>query len=294
MAITWDRSHETSTTGTTGTASYDALTGMYQITRTYQVNAEIATAIGDFTDTNIYSFTITHTDGATVTMREVARDATRIVGGASPQSRVVVTYEGHVLGVIRPEGESGTRTEKILYDLSPAHYIATSTGGVPSGIGPKNEGTNRYIPHSIWRVVHNVSSVYFYGTLWEIVSALNTCVNEDNWVFPTDTLIGSYWDAGTWLYLGMQFTRNRDTTFTLIHQFDFDNIDYHNVPWRPIVSESVSSTVGDKTKTGEVYTFGDVTNAQIYKICGRTATEMATYPLAYTDRRFEELFVTEV
>ena len=293
MAVTWDRKHETDSTGTTGVASYDKLTGMYQITRTYWLDTTTQAAICDPGSTDTLSFTLTHPDGSTVTMLEVAREANRVIGGSSPQARMVVTYEGHVLGLIRINSDHGVKSAKAYADLDPAHYISVGGISVPRGIGAHNEGTNAYAPHTVLEVVQNVSTAWYAGTLFDVIQNRLNTVNEYNWQLSA-TLLPTYWFEGEWLYLGAAVTSNRDNTYTLIHRLDYDGIDYHKAPWRETVSTSEDVTVGGITKSKETATYGSVINAQTSMICGRTTAEMNDYPYAYTIYRFADIFAAEV
>jgi hypothetical protein len=164
---------------------------------------------------------------AVVTMKAVARSAEYL---KQDESNLKVTYEGHLCmwpdstgatttagtglfnGVIAGRFEQGTRSEHMLvsYDCDDQ--------GKRKGIGAYGEGTNRLAPTCRWLITQNLSESD-YGWMSNVIQDLIGLVNEEDW---TDPVFGNKWAEEVWLYLGPHATQNRDGTYTLVHQFDYD------------------------------------------------------------------------
>ena len=232
-------------------ATYDARAGMYQIQRRFHVHLpwHLAAALPSraapdgttWPDSVPSGFSFVHADGATViAMCDVQRSATQ---KKDYESELTVTYEGHVCmwpksevgtttagafyhsGVMASRFEHGTKSERVTVSFD------RDAAGKRLGIGPNSEGANRYVPQVRWVITQNLTASD-YGLMFFTIAALTGCVNEDGW---KDPVYGSIWPAGLWLYLGAQSMENRDGTFTLQHQFDYEE---------KFVDDGVSTTAG--------------------------------------------------
>ena len=130
------------------------------------------------------------------------------------------TGAGFFNGVVASRFEQGTKSEQILvsYDLNLGVPIGSPGYCARTAIGPNNEGTNRLIPSCRWLITQNLQNCD-YGVMEDIIQGLIGTVNESGW---TDPVYGDPWWPGVWLYLGPQTVENRDGTYTLVHQFDYD------------------------------------------------------------------------
>lgn len=194
-----------------GHALYDSATGEYTSVRTFTVELEkddaiVATLEGDAAET----FTITHTDRdgveSAVTMRAVARDARRLKEGLS---EVLITYEGHVLGVIKEatKFDGGADSAQIYRDWD------------GQTIGADSEGVSRSVPTMQMTIIENIENADALQVVFPLWNELAGSVNESGWVDP---IMGITYAEGEWLYLFPKIAGNRDGTFTVSHAFELD------------------------------------------------------------------------
>ena len=160
------------------------------------------------------TISLTHYDGTTtVTLKEVERSAQSYKTEGARQSKVMVTYEGHVDTVFSAVPATSTTSSKLIMSLDDP----------PAGIGPDGEGTTRLLGQTtltITRVMpHN--SPDLWGMLFYVIPTLTGAVNESAWA-PT-ALDDTGYIEGAWLYLGASPTRQRDGSYIIVHEFAATN-----------------------------------------------------------------------
>ncbi len=152
---------------------------------------------------------ITHYDGTTtVTMKEVERSAQSYKTSAARQSKVMVTYEGHVSTVYAAEFSLSTTSEKIL--------ISIDIDATERGIGPDGEGTTRLVPETTMtiRQVLAWDDPGLANILYSHIPNLLGTVNEDAWAC---TATGLTHPEGEYLLAGADVTAGRDGSVTVAY-----------------------------------------------------------------------------
>lgn len=312
----------------TSSASYDLLSGLLTITKTFDVAAtepwdavgldDMATGLeaegvtGDgipvTSDGQPYirhpiNFGVTTATPGWSSAYEVSRTADRIRD--TLDSRVTVIYESHMFGVVDWSIDSVSQRVQINEALEDATVYDGAPGadGPKRRIGAEGKGTTRLEPMQVMRVVQNYptpEAITKYGDapvvfVWAVIRPLIGSVNEADWapqfLVPFDT---SY-DEGTWLYTGAEIVRNRDTTFTFIHSFMSTvsttppTVLTHQHGWYNYAYKGIDTGAGQrKSRTRD----GTINLSKIYPIAGTTdVTQTTTPPGTTTNLTFGHLML---
>lgn len=258
--ITYSRQHETPATRTEGRCTYEKATGLLASRRSYFVEADPETCIGDLGDapTTIEI----PLDSVPITCDLVERQAARAGTG---KSLVTLVYEGHRLGVMRWEGQTQTESTRRMVSLDDP----------PQGFGANNEGVIVNVPVTGLVVIGNASlaQVEEDGGLFAACSWLVGTVNQQGWSPNYRAEAGpELFNEGAYLFMLAQFTRNRDRTYTYKYQFEtrFNLLNgkhyaLHKEPWSHVRFDTVDV---DGRQRLEIALVGDVRSPQKYPVAG--------------------------
>lgn len=235
--------------------TYDKRTGLYLIQRRFAIVggtdlwAANFTPLAQFAGVTIpASFQLPYTEDATgatmVTMLPVTRHVHDMA--QKPDGTfcgvLSITYEGHACmmpesgkgnttstfnGVVSSHLAFGTKSEPITIS-----FDKNADGDrIPIGTLGESEGTNRLVGNIRLVIVQNLTEVDYWKR-FPLHATMTGLLNEDKWADPVSNAAGVTWawDEGTWLYLGPENTENRDGTYTLQHQFEYDRRPMPNAP----------------------------------------------------------------
>lgn len=208
-------------------ANYDSKSGTITIERTYLATESHPATVVLLANGALPAgipHTITINDNlhappapATVTLCAVDRRVERFKTAeteAASQTKIRVTYEGHVGGIVDVRYDSGTQSAGIKVDVN----------GI--GIGANNEGVSREVPMRMVYVSENYGGGEFGRDYLDSCDAIKEKVNEALWpAYPLSLAGGPWKEEGEYLYLDYTSRVNRDGSLTIEHKF---RADYHH------------------------------------------------------------------